>query len=388
MLFFYLFALIPVIVGGILWIKNKAVIWQYWAISSGIAFALSGFMHIVAIHGQTSDIQTISGEIVEVRQFSAWTEFYEEAIYKTEYYTERESYTYTTGSGKNSRTRTGTRNVRKSRQVFSHWSPRTRFHSEHWKAYSNISTTYSIDKPKYLQIVKDFGGDNPVKGDRTTGEHSSRMIGGDPNDYLAQNKTGYTHPVTKLVTWENRVKAGPSTFSFRKLTKEQSKKIKNWPENHNPWVSDRVINTPGISFMNWDQMNARLGPVKKVNVIIVKAESSDEIELIQAKWIGGKKNDLVLAYCENGGIVNYTKVFGWTESEDVKSNLSEILLKNKIDDSIIPLIEKEIKSNYVIKDWSKFDYLTIEPPTWSYFVLVILMILIQGLLWYYFIYVQ
>jgi hypothetical protein len=380
-----LLALIPVIVGGVLWIHNHLVSWQQWVIGSASAFAVSGCMHAVAIHGQTRDTQTISGQIVEVRQFSAWVEFFEEAIYKTEYYTERETYTYTTGSGKNSRTRTGTRNVRKSRQVFSHWSPRTRSHREHWVAYSNINTKYEIDKPKYLQIVKDFGGDNPVKGDRTTGEHSSRMIGGDPNDYLAQNKTGYVHPVTKMETWENRVKAAPSTFSFRRLTKEQSLKVKNWPENKNPWVSDRVINAP-ISYMNWDQMNARLGPIKKVNAIIVKAESPEEIELIQAKWVGGKKNDLVLAYCENGGIVTYTKVFGWTESEDVKSNLSEILLKNKIDDSIVPLIEKEIAANYVIKDWTKFDYLTIDPPTWSYFVLVIVMILVQGALWYFFIF--
>jgi hypothetical protein len=68
----------------------------------------------------------------------------------------------------------------------------------------------------------------------------------------------------------------------------------------------------------------------------------------------------------------------------VKKNLQTILLQNPINDSIIPLIAAEVNNNYVIKDWHKFDYISIDPPTWSYWVYFIFMTLTQGGLYYFF----
>ena len=128
-----------------------------------------------------------------------------------------------------------------------------------------------------------------------------------------------------------------------------------------------------------------MGPHKRVNVIIVYFANKDSSisKWQQSKWIGGKKNDLVICYGgQKNNKADWAFCFGWTEREQVKRNLETIFLENKIDNNIIPIIEQEIKNNYLIKDWTKLDYITIYPPIWSYWVLIILMIITQGVFWY------
>jgi len=70
--------------------------------------------------------------------------------------------------------------------------------------------------------------------------------------------------------------------------------------------------------------------------------------------------------------------FGWTEQEIVKRNLDTIVGKAMVDKDLIPLIEEEVRRNYIIKDWDKFDYLGIEPPGWSYVVFILVMAAAQA----------
>ena len=135
-----------------------------------------------------------------------------------------------------------------------------------------------------------------------------------------------------------------------------------------------------VDILEFDRMNSRLGPHKQVNVILIGFGSRDSsfAEWQRAKWIGGKKNDLVLCYGgSKDGHPAWAKVFGWSDSEICKRNLETILLQNKIDTKVLPLLEKEITSGYQIKDWSSFDYLSVEPPTWSYWVFAIVLIVFQ-----------
>ena len=140
-----------------------------------------------------------------------------------------------------------------------------------------------------------------------------------------------------------------------------------------------MINAP-LDVAEWDRMNSRLGPIKKVNVIIVNfGEKSNEIvELQKARWMNGKKNDICLFYGEFNG-AKWADCFGWSKSETVKSNLKTILLDNPINDGIIPLIENEISKNYELRQFEKdFAYLSIEPRGIHYFWLIFSMILTQG----------
>jgi len=381
MYLFYCFALIPLIIGLFLWIKFKSIVWQEWLISAAIAFVFAGIFHFAAARGMTDDVETWSGQVNHVQYIPKWKEFYEEAIYKTEHYTETESYTDSNGKRR-------TRTVRKSRRVFSHYEDRTRWHRDNWFCKTDLGQYFDIDENKFNYFVKQFGLKKAVPGRRTTGERSSRMLEGDPNDYLAVNVNRWIEPVTTTKRFENRIKAAPSVFSFIKVPTNIV--VFPYPKNGDPFVSDRLLGVAKgqISQLKFDQLNSELGPRKLVNLVIVGYRDTDSMqaEYQKAAWVGGKKNDLLLLYSLDSrtGKTQWSRVFGWTESELCKRNLEMILLNNPINDDILELIRAEVTQNYTLKDWSKFDYLTIEPRTSHYVWYFILMILTQGGLYWFF----
>lgn len=349
MWFAYFLALIPAIAGGVLWIKSEKIVWQEWAISTVTSLVTVAIFHFVSIHGMTGDSETWSGKITEATFHPQWVEEYTVDIYKT--VKDKKGH---------------------EEKVFDHTETRYRTHSEHWNCYTSLDNEYSIEQATFEEISKNFNCKETRDG------HKSGFYSGDPHIYVATNKTGYLYPVTTWRTFENRVKAAPSLFSYSEVP--ATVPVFPYPANSNFMTSDRLIGQArrDVSILEWDRMNARLGPFKKVNVILIGFSDADSsiAHDQEAKWIGGKKNDLVLCYG-----TGWSYVFGWTERDLVKANLQTILLKGPIDTTIIPKIEKEVTDNYKIKDWSKFDYITIEPPTWAYWVLLLVMVLTQGGFW-------
>jgi len=344
MWFFYVIAILPAIVGFILWVKNREVTWWEWLLGTGLAFALAITFQIIATLGATADTETWSGLLVKAVHYPEWVERY----------TTTESYTDSKG-------KSHTRIVTKYRT-----------HTEHWKAYANFGKdddSYAISRVKYIEILKKFTPAGRAPLAKTERPGKSGFHSGDPNIYVAYNKSGYVYPMTTWKSWENRIKASTSVFTFTEPPKDLP--LYEYPISKNPWVSDRLLGPNAVNIYNWDCMNTRLGPTKKVNVILIhfRGQSSQMAHYQEAKWLGGRKNDLVLCYGND-----WSYVFGWTEKTIVKRNLETILLDNKVDNDIIPLIEKEIIKNYELKDWSKFDYIAVEPPLWSYIVFLVVLV--------------
>jgi len=50
---------------------------------------------------------------------------------------------------------------------------------------------------------------------------------------------------------------------------------------------------------------------------------------------------------------------------------------------VLPEIEKEVVANYQIKDWSKFDYLEIEPGFLAYVIILVVFLVTQGGIWWF-----
>ena len=367
MFWLYFLAIIPVCIGLTIKLTNKEVNWMEYAIGSGLALVTAGAFHCWAYYGQVGDQETWSGSIVQARQYSNWLEYFEYAVYRTEYYTENETSTDSKG-------RTSTRTVTKSRQVFDHWEPTSRWHHEHWNMESNIDTKYTIDKAKFLEVSEKFGGHVPIPGNRTTGEHNSRMIGGDPNDYVATNKTGYIEPVTKSVFFENRIKASNNIFSKRKVSPEEAKTLFPYPVSEDPFTSGRVLGEAQKQFstLEWDQMNAKLGPSKKINLICIGYPAGTDQSKFDAQiayWQGGKKNDFIIGYSDS-----WSRVYSWSESELAKINVTTLFLKP--DAETLSKLESEIRTNYTKVEWKKkFQYLSINPQfhhvVWYLIVLVV-----------------
>jgi hypothetical protein len=358
----YAIALIPIIIGTILFIRSDKVVWLEWLGSTVLAFIICGIMHGIAIYGMTRDIETRSGEIVRTTHYPAWYGEYTETHTETE--TDSEGHTTT-------HTYTDTHHEN---------------HPEHWDvdiSYGSRSESKEIDRAFYLDIVKNFGG-RIQKGRNQSCWNSCDIESGDKSTYVTVNETGYVYPSTITTEFQNKIKAAPTLFSFAKVPSNIP--VFEWPKNPNWQVSDRVMGTASqfIKTWDWDLMNSRLGSKKRVNVIIIGFNSADSSlgHWQQAKFVGGKKNDIVICFGHQGTNVVWSYCFGWTEKEICKRNLETIVLNNPMGNGLIPLIEAEIKTGYMAKDWSKFDYLTLNPPGWAYWVLIILMILIQGGYWF------
>ena len=360
----YLIALLPFILGAVFFAISTKIAWWEWALSGAIGLVLAGTFHYVAIHTMTGDTETWSGRAVEVVHYPRWIEEYQE------------SHTRSVPNGTDNKGNTTYRTE-------TYYTTEHRTHPEYWERrddFGKIDRSPTIDKGEYDDLARQFGGQVD-----TEKPHKSGFDGGDPNVYHVRNRTGIIIPLTMVQRWENRVKAAPSCFSYSKVP--DTVKVFPWPENPNTRISDRVMGIARNRFttLKWDQMCARLGPTSRVNLIVVGFDSDDSGlgQWQEAKWIGGKKNDLVLCYgtAQRGSKATWTYIFGWTEREDVKKNLQTLLLTNELKDDLLPLIEAEVAKNYRLKDWTKFDYLRVEPPTWAYLVLLGAMVVVQGIVW-------
>jgi hypothetical protein len=354
----YLITLIPLTIGAILWAKHREVHWIEWAGSSAIGLLLCFIFNLVAIFGMTTDKEIWSGQVKVATHHPRWHASW------------WETQSYSCGTSKHPRTCT--------RLVH-----RTRNYPERWSAtvsYGEESETYNITKAQFDFIRSQFGVAKPV----AKRGYRPHMDSGDPYDYHAENLSGAIVPGHTQYRFENRVKAAPSLFSYPKVPENQGFP---YPYASDNWMkSNRLVGTAkdDFSIEEWDILNAKLGPTHFVNLIAVGFGDADPSasRTLEAKWVGGKKNDLVICYGGNkDGKPSWTYVFGWTEEEIVKKNLQTLFLLNTPNDSLIPAIYDEVAKNYKVKNWTKFDYITVEPPTWSYFVLLLVMGIAQFFFW-------
>jgi hypothetical protein len=354
-LYFYLFACLPPVIGGLLWLFGSKVHWGEWIGGGALGFMIAGIMHLIAAFGATADTETWSGHITNAVFYPEWIEEYLEVHV--------ESYTDSDG---NTQTRTYT-------------TVEHRTHYEYWEAYSNIGTALRISPQKYDEMCHVFGNrqtERPYKGG---------FDSGDPNIYRTVNRDrGEYYPITDLRSFENKVRATPSTFSYAKVP--ATVKVFPYPENSNPWVSDRLLGSATlIDQLAFDRMNARLGPAKKVNVILVGFGDRDSMaaQWQEAAFYGGRKNDVVIYWGGLNKSPTWVRAFGWTDSKTCLRNLETLVLENGASTETLSLIEAEIAANYRLKDWDKaFAHIRVPAPMWAVWTYLIVALVGQGLFWW------
>jgi len=224
-------------------VKYRRIVWWEWAISVAIAFATAAVIHVVSIYGLTKDMETWNGSVVSAVHCPEWVETWEEAVYRTEFYTDSDGNTHT-------------------RQVFSHYETRYRTHSEYWEA-----TAYFGKKTKHFDISKKLFSEmssNWKSSPKAIPGVRKGYYSGDKNDYVIKASDDYIYPATINVNFENKVRACPSIFSY--VQPPEGTHVYNYPSNSNWRVSNRLLGSAkkSISILEWDRMNSRLGPTKKV----------------------------------------------------------------------------------------------------------------------------
>lgn len=344
----YLIAILPIGIGLYLWLTNKQIVWWEYIVGAAASLIFAGIFHAIVFASIGIDTETWSGEVIKATYHPYW------------HATWTETYTTTDSEG----------------NTHFHTRIKSESHPEYWDLDTSLSQNKNISKIKFEEVLKNFGGQMTIEK-----PFKPHFDGGDRNIYVAYNKTNYIIPVTDKRNWKNRIKASKNIFNFVDIPKSLENSLFKYPENNNIFISDRVmgIAQKSIDIQKWDALNSLLGPIKKVNVIICGFDNSNTEygQYQEAFWRGGKKNDLVICYGPDNIRPIWCYVFGWTEKDLVKQNLQTVILNNGVNNNVIDLIKKEIYTNYQIKDWEKFNYISIDPPVWSYFIFFILTCIIQ-----------
>jgi hypothetical protein len=320
----FLLLLIPIIGGGVVWLRFKEIVLWEWALS--VACALLTIICVFAVSECSTcrDTEIVSGSVTQVCYTPEWHAEW----------TELETYTTTDSKGK---TQTHTRLV-----------TRTQHYSEEWYAQTTIGRV-SISREYWQKVSSRYGIQKSLG-------HRPNYDWGDLFDYYSdvqnKNESLPEYPVHLSSSWKNPLLETDSIKLGQKITDDEAQKLKlpNYPAVTSPWVSNRIIGETDIPVWFWDSMNASLGPRYKINLILVNMSGQSISDAVKLKdyWKNGKKNDLVLCYGSD-----WSYVFGWSETELVKKSLETLLLERPVDKTIIPKISQIIQSEFKPYPWKK-----------------------------------
>lgn len=353
-----LLMIIPIVAAIVAYAKTKTINIKESGVSVGVSLLL--ICIVIAIGSCTSqtDTETHSGHIFKLEHTPEWEAEWEELV--TETHTDADGNSYTT----------------------SHYETCYETHYPTWTAISTVGSR-SVSESYWL-TMKNRHGINMKEGYRPDYDE------GDKYDYwtnIPTNSYYPLYPVSITKTWTNKYKNTDSIVVGEPIEEEEAKQLglPNYPSN-NFLKSNRIIGSCNISTKQWDQLNAVVGQRDHVNLILVNMSGNSQQHAIDLKryWMNGKKNDLVICYSNDVGAGKWSYVFGWSKSELIKQNLQTIFLDNKVDDTIIPLIDDEMAANFQPYNWEEVEVVTKGTPIWAIITAFILMLLAQIGLYYYF----
>jgi hypothetical protein len=193
-------------------------------------------------------------------------------------------------------------------------------------------------------------------------------------------------------SYKNYVKASPGTlFRHQGLTEKYAASLPNNPQNiYDYWHLNRLI-TVGASIddpKGWnsalEELNAELGAPKQANIIvvIVKDMPQDWYYALEQKWIGGKKNDVVLVVGVDGGLKpQWATVMAWTTNELFKVKLRDDVMNDPvlIRDAVIADLRTNVSQYFVRKPMAEFKYLEAEitPSTVEWVITLVIALLVS-----------
>ena len=206
-----------------------------------------------------------------------------------------------------------------------------------------------------------------------------------------------SEPVAIKKYFTNYIKAVPDTVLTRQVASSPSSLPVPKPTQdiYDLYRVDKYI-TVGFTdenshHWNWllSNLNGTYGHSKQisVSVIAVKTNDTNYSYKLEAEWLGGKQNELiVLVGSPSPPNITWVKVISWTKNEKIKTNIKDKLLDigtlNKRDE-IIEEIENEIKLNWERRRMREFEYLMLDfqPSTGALFLTSIILTILSVFLY-------
>lgn len=320
--------------------------------------------YYITVNSMTSATEYWSTHAVQVEHSERWNEY----IKKT---CSRES---CSGSGKN-----------RSCHTTYYDCSYVRNHPEYWSMKDNDNDNRHISSIKYGEIVGKW------KTEAFTRRHSRchTICGNVYNaSYPADPTLANMIPITHEHTYENRVKASTSVFSFKKV---DTLEIKNYGLYEHPRVRDIFSYSPILgNDSRWAQhklrsLNAVYGKSKQVHMMVLVFENKPyEAGLYQeALWSGGNKNEFILCVGKSGDEIKWTKVISWTEEVGLKLKV-ERDVKAMAKFNIVGIVDymgNNVPQGWKRKQFKDFNYLHVDiPMSATIWTFVVCLIVTGGLL--------
>lgn len=182
-------------------------------------------------------------------------------------------------------------------------------------------------------------------------------------------------PFTTTESYVNYIKgASESLFNKAQYTDlaELIAQVPAYPaEVYDYYRADRAISV-GAPVQNLKEWNTKIaevlkkaGPVKEVNLVVLFTKNADSryADAVNAKWLGGKKNDVIVVIgAPEYPTMNWVRILSWTDNEIFKVQLRDALLdQHTLDASqTVDLIAKHIYASFKRKPMEDFKYLKYE----------------------------
>jgi hypothetical protein len=210
-------------------------------------------------------------------------------------------------------------------------------------------------------------------------DSSSRSV------YLSPDPGRYTvinpgDPVAMTQSYTNYVKAVPESLFHAKLglIKQYQNKIPTYPSQiYDFYKVDRVlpVGVPMTDVAAWNQELSltlrKLGPQRQANVaiVVVNEANSTYVHALEAAWLGGKKNDVIVVVGSTQyPKIDWVRIISWTKNETFKVQLRDELAAHGTVDrtAFMSIINKAVGTQFVRRSMKDFEYLAeeIEPPLW------------------------
>lgn len=195
-------------------------------------------------------------------------------------------------------------------------------------------------------------------------------------------------PVSLTESYINYLKASEhSLFNDSKLLNKYSDRVPEYPAKvYDYHYIDRVlldkVELPDAA--KWNRaladMVKELGSKHQVNTVVIftSVPEQDYYNAVRQKWLGGKKNDVILIIgTPNFPDIAWVRVLSWTDNELFKVELQDDvynLKKITAPEPVLAQMHDHIVKNFVRKSMKDFEYLKDEvSPEPQWYVIAILL---------------
>lgn len=354
---------------------GKKYVWWEFLLPTVGSFMLIAAIKMCTESSQLHDVQYRGGIITQARYSEAWSTWVKKTCHET----------YYTGSGKNRKSHT--------RHYDCSYCDD---HAPHWEALDDQGHTYSISEEKYNQLKKQWSATPrfvDLNRDIRTKSGLFSSCGKDGDAYTIDwDKNMLTVESSTWETpYENYVQCSRVNFGIKDVDEEMAKKygLYEYPEVDS-YHQKTLLGIDSLSYLQpaykrgaekmFEYFDGFYGPRRKIRVFILLFynRSINVANKQKDYWVNGNKNEMVICIDvnKNTGEINWVYPFSWTENKRIAVDLREDIsnLKTLNFTSLYKIVEESTKT-FKYRDFSKFDYLSLDATIGEIWVVYILTIL-------------